>query len=277
MVCGIFGRAAIHFPFHLQVGRFELSLHLLFETLAYTVAFLFYRHLRKQGGDPIPDATRWSVITAAAAGAALGSRILYWFEDPFLTFTHWHDPAYLMNGKTIVGGLIGGLIAVEWTKRLLGETRSTGDLFAPPIALGIAIGRIGCFLEGLPDHTYGIATSLPWGVDFGDGVRRHPTQLYESLFALILLALLSRMLRRPHVNGDVFKAFMVCYMAWRLAIDFLKPEIRIFGLSGIQWACAATLVYYSRDIRRWVANRAAWRGSKGIEELADVESAGARH
>ena len=63
---------------------------------------------------------------------------------------------------------------------------ATGDLLALPLVLGIAIGRIGCFLSGLEDQSYGVATALPWGVDFGDGVARHPTQLYEYRFSPLL-------------------------------------------------------------------------------------------
>jgi prolipoprotein diacylglyceryltransferase len=96
----------------------------------------------------------------------------------------------LMEGKTIVGGLLGGLIAVEWTKRRIGVIRSTGDDMALPLAAGMCIGRVGCFLTGLGDHTYGTPTSLPIGVDFGDGIPRHPTQLYEIAFLLALGALL---------------------------------------------------------------------------------------
>lgn len=264
----IFRRAAIHFPLQLHVGRLELSAHVLLETLAYTVAFLIYRYLRNTTGDPISDAVRWTVITAAAAGGALGSRLLYWGEDPYSTLAHWHDPRYLLNGKTIVGGLIGGLIAVELAKRLVGEKRSTGDLFGVPIALGIAIGRVGCFLQGLPDHTYGIETSMPWGVDFGDGIRRHPTQLYECLFTLTLAACLWRMMRRPHRSGDVFRAFMVSYMTWRLAIDFLKPGVRIFGLSGIQWSCVFMLLYYFGDIRRWAL---LWFPARAVPSIAAID------
>ena len=63
---------------------------------------------------------------------------------------------------------------------MVGITHSTGAYFAPSLAIGIAIGRIGCFLSGLEDYTYGTPTTLPWGYDFGDGVLRHPVQLYEA-------------------------------------------------------------------------------------------------
>jgi prolipoprotein diacylglyceryltransferase len=259
--------AKIHFPFYLRFGPFALHPHLPFEILAYVAGFLTYLRLRRSHGDSVSDASRWTVITAAVAGAALGSRVLYWFEDPAASLAHWRDPAYLLGGKTIVGALIGGLFAVELAKRLAGETRSTGDLFAAPLALGIAIGRIGCFLTGLSDHTYGIATSLPWGVDFGDGIRRHPTQLYESLFTLALFFFLLRALKRPHREGDIFKIFMLAYLGWRLAIDFLKPEVRLGILSGIQWACAAMFVYYHSDIRRWLD------GAKSGQEVETVSKA----
>jgi phosphatidylglycerol---prolipoprotein diacylglyceryl transferase len=266
----------IHFPLYVSLGRYSLPAHFLLEALGYTFGFLAFRRLRKKSGDAVSDASRWSVITAAVAGAAIGSRVLFWFEDPRLTLAHWHDAVYLMSGKTIVGGLIGGLIAVEWMKRIIGEKSSTGDLFAAPIALGLAIGRIGCFLGGLSDNTYGTPTSLPWGVDFGDGVPRHPTQLYESVFALGLFFFLMRMTKRPHRNGDVFKMFMVLYMAWRLAIDYWKPEIRIAGLSGIQWACAAMLVYYSRDVWSWIRGWQAVAVPAGDRAAGDKASAAAR-
>ncbi len=77
-----------------------------------------------------------------------------------------------MGGKTIVGALIFGLISVELMKRYIGVRQSTGDLYAIPLALGIAIGRIGCFLTGLSDNTYGTPTTLPWAINFGDGIPR---------------------------------------------------------------------------------------------------------
>lgn len=241
------------FPVYLHFGALRLHPHLFFETLAYAAAFLVYLRLRRQLGDTIEHSARWWMIAAAAVGAVLGSKLLYWLEDPRLTLAHWNDPVFLMAGKTIVGALIGGLFAVEWAKMRLGVARRTGDLFALPLCAGIAIGRMGCFLTGSEDHTGGIATSLPWGVNFGDGIPRHPTQLYEILFVLTLGVFLWQRSRRPHVEGDIFKMFMAAYFAFRLLCDFLKPDVRVFlGLSSIQWACAAMLVYYAPDVYRWV-------------------------
>jgi prolipoprotein diacylglyceryltransferase len=183
--------------------------------------------------------------------------MLYWLENPALTWHHRLDPSFLLGGKSIVGALAGGLIAVEAIKLLLGEKRSTGDLLAVPIAIGAAIGRIGCFLTGLSDDTYGTPTSLPWGVNFGDGIARHPTQVYEIAFLLTLAVFLWHMMQRPHTDGDVFKAFMVSYAGWRLAVDIIKPEQRFDGLSFIQWICVALLIYYGRDVVRWIASTGA--------------------
>jgi phosphatidylglycerol:prolipoprotein diacylglycerol transferase len=238
----------IAFPVILTAGSFSLHAHLIFETLAYAIGFRLYLRSRRAAGDFLPASQRFTVIAAALVGAALGSKILYWLEDPALTLRHILDPFYLMAGKTIVGGLLGGTLAVEWAKRKTGITRRTGDLFALPLTVAIAIGRIGCFLEGLPDNTYGLATALPWGVDFGDGIRRHPTQLYEVLFLIALGFRIARFRRRPHREGDLFRLFLVTYLGFRLAIDFLKPGIPLAGLTAIQWACLAGILAYWRDI-----------------------------
>lgn len=234
----------------------RLSAHAIFEVLAYAVGFRLYLWQRRRFGDAIGSETRWSIVAAAILGAAIGSRVLYWFEDPRATLAHWNDPAYLLGGKTLVGALLGGTMAVEITKRWIGVTTRTGDLFAVPIAVGIAIGRIGCFLAGLPDRTYGVPTSLPWAVDFGDRVPRHPTQLYESLAMAIVAIGLARWQRRPHAEGDLFRALIVAYLALRVGLDAIKPEVRLaFGLSALQGAALAGLAVYAHDVRRWLA---AW-------------------
>ena len=87
--------------------------------------------------------------------------------------------AWFENGKTIVFGMVGGYFGVELAKALLGVRVKTGDSFAVPVAAAVAVGRLGCFAAGC---CHGRSRALPWGVDFGDGLRRHPTQLYESAF-----------------------------------------------------------------------------------------------
>ena len=244
------------FPVYIPFGSIKLHPHLIFETAAYAIAFRIYLFMRKRAGDTLDDGNRWWIIAAATMGAMVGSKLLYWFEAPALTLAHWRETAYLMSGKTIVGALIGGLIAVELAKHILGIKQRTGDLFAVPLCLGIAIGRIGCFLTGLEDHTSGVATSLPWGVNFGDGTPRHPTQLYEALFALALGAYLWRRMQRPHISGDIFKGFMAAYFTFRMACDFLKPDARVLlGMSSIQLACMAMLLYYSPDWLGWLNRR----------------------
>ena len=236
------------FPVYLELGALRLHPHWVFESLAYLVGFRAHLWLRRRQGDALGLEHRMWVVAAAIAGAAVGSKVLYWLTDPQLTLQHLHNAAFLMGGKSIVGGLVGGLMAVEWTKRRLGITRSTGDLFAMPLVIGIAIGRLGCFLTGLSDHTYGLPTDLPWGVDFGDGIRRHPTQLYEIAWMGILAMWLRRLSRRPHREGDLFKLFMVGYLGFRLCIESLKPGVPLGALSAIQWICLTMLVYYRRDL-----------------------------
>lgn len=246
------------FPVLVPLGPLRLHPHLLFDVLAYGIGFRLFLLQRRRFGDTVDAHARWSVIAAAILGAAIGSKVLVWFVDPAETLAHWRDPVFLLGGKTIVGGLIGGLVSVELEKRWAGITRRTGDLFAMPLAAGIAIGRIGCFLSGLPDRTYGVPSSLPWAVDFGDGIARHPTQLYETAVMTLAAVVLGRLTRLPHREGDVFKLFMVTYFAWRLAVDALKPEVRVLlWLSSLQWASLAVLVYYGHDLRRWI--REGWR------------------
>ncbi len=132
---------------------------------------------------------------------------------------------------------------------------------ALPIIVGTAIGRIGCFLTGNEDHTVGLPTQLPWGVNFGDGPR-HPTQLYEILFLIVLGMFIVWLSRRPHREGDLFKCYFVAYLAFRFAVDFLKPEVRVFaGLSSIQLASLIALLYVIVD-RHWESRRAIPISSK---------------
>jgi phosphatidylglycerol:prolipoprotein diacylglycerol transferase len=238
------------FPVWIPLGPWRAHPHLVFELLAYVAAGAAYWRHRRSKGDPVAGETRWALASAAVVGALLGSRILFWFEDPARTLAQLTSAAYLAGGQTIVGGLIGGWIGVEAQKRRLGVTQPTGDLFAVPIALGTAVGRIGCFLSGLPDGTYGVASSLPWAVDLGDGIPRHPTALYESVFMAALAWWLARFARRA-ARGETFLALVTAYLTFRVVVEFWKPGVPIAaGLTAIQWASIAGALVAVRVWRR---------------------------
>lgn len=161
--------------------------HPVFEALGYAAGFAVFFRSRKRQGDVINGPQRWTVIAAACAGAVVASRLLGLAEQwpTMLTAArsgHLLGLLLLPGGNTIVGGLLGGWLTVEIVKRLNGIRSQTGDLFALPLFAGIAVGRIGCFIAGLADDTYATPTHLPWGVNFGDGIPRHPVQIYEILF-----------------------------------------------------------------------------------------------
>jgi len=231
--------------------RFDPSfamLHPVFEALALFVGVQHYRLLRRRAGAlGLLSGRDFGVVLGCVFGAALGNKLVFWAEFPHLLPQYWNQPALLLAGQSMVGGLLGGLLGVEFAKRLTGVRQSTGDAFVFPILLGLMIGRVGCFLAGLADGTYGIPTSLPWGVDFGDGISRHPTQLYEIGFAALLrLALGGLRSRLAIVPGLLFKSMLSAYLLWRLLIDALKPVPYAFpgGLSGIQVVCLLALICY---------------------------------
>jgi phosphatidylglycerol:prolipoprotein diacylglycerol transferase len=236
--------------------------HPVMETLAYAAGFAVYRWQRARQGDIVDEPQRWTVLAAAAVGALVGSRALgvaeHWptVEQAWRAGRLW-ELLLSPGGKTIVGGLLGGWLAVEVVKKLSGIERRTGDLFALPLCVGIAVGRVGCLLAGLADDTYGKPTALPWAVNLGDSIGRHPVQVYEILFLVVLGMIVGSQAKLP--EGARFRIFLGGYLAWRVAIDFLKPQPLISGMNLIQWSCVAGILLLVLDeVRLW----------KGIHEKA---------
>ncbi len=229
-----------------------LNLHFLFETLGYFLGFRLFVYLRKRKADPIPEGNRIWILIGAAAGGLLFSRLIGALEDPFVFFDRATPWLYYYTSKTVVGGLLGGLIGVELIKLAIGEKSSSGDLFAYPLMFAMAIGRIGCFSMGLKEPTYGEPSNLPWALDLGDGIPRHPLALYE-IGILILMATVFLLLERRFTfkNGIRFQIFMIGYLIWRFSAEFIKPGIDYFGPFGtIQIVCILGLLYYGRTIFR---------------------------
>lgn len=219
-----------------------MPVHLTFDlaasacALAMTAGVYLWRLRAMTGGlaDRLPTGYFAALVGGAALGAfALGTANLWLSGLPIV-------------GRSILGGLAGAILAIELWKARAGVRGSTGIVFVPGLATTIAIGRLGCFNAGLADQTHGIATALPWGVDFGDGIARHPVQLYESaamvLFLAWLLAALARRSQLAVTRG--FYLFIGWYALQRFAWEFLKPYGPLFGPFNIfHVTCAALLVY----------------------------------
>lgn len=242
----------MEFPIYLYLGSWRIHPHVMFESLAYFIGFRVYLWTRQPSD--MSKLMSLQILAGIIAGAAIGAKLLFWLEDPAATWEQLSQFHLLWGGKTIVGGLLGGLIGVELTKRWVGWKKSTGDDFVYPLILGLVLGRIGCFMTGLDDHTYGTPTNWITGVNFGDGIYRHPTQLYEILFLIILSLLLIPIYRRRravtiqvgYVPGTMFQWFMTAYLLFRLSIEWIKPTPHPFlGMNNIQLACIAGLIYYS--------------------------------
>lgn len=239
-----------------------MTAHLLFEMAAFATGSLLYWRRRNAATQPPRSLDRWTLIAGAACGAAVGAHGLFVLQ--YWTALQGAPLAAWLGGKTIVGGLLGGLLGVEAAKRAIDWPHSTGDGFAWPLLAAIVIGRVGCQLAGLSDQTYGNPTTLPWAWHYEDGIGRHPTPLYEVVFLGGWALLLHR--HRRGQPGDRFRLLLVGYLALRLGLEFLKPPYgpvavgtlaagRPLGLTAIQWACVAGLAWYAKDVRRWLLAR----------------------
>ena len=223
------------------VDFWGIPAHLVFEILGYVAGFAFLMRERRLHGDTVDSENRAWLILAALVGALIGARSLALLEHSDQIGSD--VPILFLGGKTIVGGLLGGTIGIEITKKILNISVRTGDVYVTPLIISMAIGRIGCFLTGLDDATHGYHTDLPWGIDFGDGPR-HPTQLYGILALGAIWAFLEKW--ETPIVGQRFQMFMVLYLIWRIIVDSIKDTtpVEFLGLTPIQWACVLGLLWF---------------------------------
>lgn len=236
-------------PFEPILFEYHINVHLILEYLAFFIAFRYYVYLRKGSSDTISSMNRLSIILGAIIGALVGSRLIGYMEYPFMEFSK-ENIIQIINTKTIMGGLFGGLLGVELAKKIIREKQSSGDLFTLPIILGIFIGRIGCFLSGTSEFTYGSETAFFTGMNLGDDILRHPIALYELVFLVFLFIIIKKIQEHNKIkSGILFQYFMISYFSFRFLIEFIKPnQFFVLGLSSIQILCITCLIYYHKTI-----------------------------
>ena len=200
-------------------------LHTGFDIIAWAAAGASTYWVTRRSGRQFPAVPEgdWRYIAVLVFGAGVGAVVL---GTANLWLSHQSGLA-----RSIEGAIAGGILAVELYKRSAHITARTGARFALPLAVGIAVGRIGCFLAGLDDFTYGTPTALPWGHDFGDGIARHPVQLYESAamagFAIVYIVAVVR--RNGFVIDNGFYLVLAFYGAQRFVWEFLKSYAALIG------------------------------------------------
>lgn len=251
-------------PYLFQIGGLRVPTHGCFVLAGVVVAALvfFAEARRRRMLDERIVGIVAGTLLCGAVGAKLSTLGLYLEAAP--------DPsplgAIVAGGKSILGGLAGAYLGAHLAKRLLGYRERTGDLFAPAVALGMAVGRVGCLLT----EQVGTPTTMPWGLTLSaelaaripncpycaPGVRLHPSFLYEILFHLAMFALIWWWLRpRVFVKGELLKIYLLAYALFRFAVEYVRGnEVVWEGLtrSQIFLIPSATLLalYFLRQWRR---------------------------
>jgi prolipoprotein diacylglyceryl transferase len=196
------------------------------------------------------------IALAALVGGMIGARLSMivfagWKVAPYvLNFFNLFDPR--IGPGSIMGAIVGAYVAGYIASKAIGKAGCACDAFAPALALGMAIGRIGDFLSG--EDLLGKATTLPWGVHVpGVDYLVHPTPLYDAGFNLLWLLVLLLLRDNPKLqNGNLLKFGLAGYATFRFFVEFVRNnQVLAFGLTGQQYVClfllGAVAWYFARQ------------------------------
>ena len=209
-----------------------------------------------------PPELAWAIVVFALVGGLVGARANLALEHPEAFVAA--PAAFLASRSGFVwyGGLVGGiaatLVPIRWFRV---PWPSAADTAAPALALGLAIGRVGCHLSG--DGDWGTPSTLPWAVAYTHGVapwphppgvRVHPAALYEGVALAALFAILWRERTQLAPAGSTFAVYLIAAGAIRFAVEFVRtnPPLAL-GLTEAQWMSVAAVV---AGIATWARRRA---------------------
>ena len=248
-----------------------LPTHGVFVALGVLVAGgVFVAEARRRGQD---DDRILYVVLGALVGGAVFMRLGTWLQHLDLRENASLAEHWMYGNRSILGGLVGAWLGVHVAKRLVGYTMRTGDLFAPAVALGMAVGRVGCLLTELP----GTPTGSAFGVvldeetarrlDAPSGVALHPSFAYEIAFHAVAFVVLWFWLRhRLQAPGETLTFYLAGYGVFRFLVEFVRGnEVVWGGLTRPQIFLALTVPL--------LLGRIAWQARKGTYRLSRVEAA----
>ena len=236
------------YPVLFRIGNFTFYSFGLMAALSIILPALFVaRPLIKKAR--VRNDFIYEAILGTAIGGFVGARIWYLFENWATVKHNFWGSLFSGTGFVWYGGLVGGVLTVMVIARL--RKVNLGVLFtaaAPALAIGYAIGRVGCQLAG--DGDYGKPSTLPWAMGYPHGtvptppgVRVQPTPIYEILIMLVVFWVLWRMAKKDQPPWYVFGWFLVLSAVERFPIEFLRRNpIWFWHLTQPQWVAIASFV-----------------------------------
>lgn len=255
----------------LELAGVTLPSYALLTALGWAVGgALFFRAARRAA---MSAEQTLAVMAGCMIGAALGASAMSILFVPWSELPQRLAEGSAFMGRTVVGGIVGGIVGVELAKKAIGYTLSTGDSFALAIPLGHAVGRIGCLLHGC---CFGTPSELPWAIVYPNpsivhaahvaqhglssqalhSLPVHPTQLYELAFDLTLFAVLLSVRSKLQVRGSLFRVYLIAYAVFRVVAEFVRGDSGApagLPLKPVQMLLVCAAAYYT--LRLWRAER----------------------
>jgi uncharacterized radical SAM superfamily Fe-S cluster-containing enzyme len=209
----------------------------------YLTAGLLFIALRKRwriaAGGRLTLRQMAGLAAGIGVGSIAGAGVVGWLESIRPLWQVVTDGPLPPASQIALGAMLGGWMGLEIAKRLQQTTRPSGDVFVFPMLLAMAAGRVAAMLNPASGLRAGLPTDLPWGIDFGDGIARHPTQMYEVSWVILLAGIFVWRLRSHRQRGCMFSQFVFAYLAFAFLIELVRPRYVMAGVPLSLLQCAA--------------------------------------
>ncbi|HEY2572764.1 MAG TPA: prolipoprotein diacylglyceryl transferase family protein [Verrucomicrobiaceae bacterium] len=204
-------------------------------TMLAAIALSAWYWLAKSKRDP----ALLPVYIGALGGAFLGAKLAYLFAEGWRDWPMPDRWVRLFAGKSVIGGLLGGYVGVELMKWLVGFQKYTSDLFALVLPPGIALGRVGCWLQGCCQGKP--VADCWWAARDSSGVARWPSAQVELVFQMVMLGVLLVLRGDPRFQGRLIFVYFAAYGVFRFFHEWMRDTpVLAAGLSGYQMLSIVT-------------------------------------
>lgn len=241
-------------PTILNLGPLEIRWYGLMYVLAFLVTYYYVRQFVRNGALKITEKELDNLLGIMVLAMIAGARLFYaiFYNPSHFIAKPWEILYIWQGGLSFHGGFLGIFLAGLWfSKKKKIPILKLADIFCVPIALGNAFGRIGNFING---ELYGTPTTLPWGVLFpGTTEPRHPTQIYEAAYNILIFAVLFSLRNKKWKDGTLFATFMILYAVFRFSAEFIKDLPNYGPLTMGQWLTIpvfliGAIILYRRNV-----------------------------